>query len=300
MLVLLPLSHLSEPNDRTEYNVPAPGLGSVRQANSLTVSTTNYQSFIAFIEAEDAPSPRHVHITRAATERDPAPLYKKGCCSVFKPVYVIGEKYPVSFVIAGAVIGLCLGIGLSQWDDSTGAKAVTMQWIGLFGDVFIRALKCIVLPLVFVSIAISVMDMLALGDAGSIVGLTIGLYVCTTFFAACVGCTVAGIFSHTYVLGDGAPDPVLPDILLGCDGGTSGTYLAEQADGSITCAAAGSTFLVEDLNGYFQKSKAAEGLAELTLSESIYDGLFLKMAPNNMMGVFYDNNFLGAIVLGAG
>jgi len=275
-------------------------LGSVRQANSLVVSTTNFQSFLAFIESDDVPSPHHVHIARAATERDPAPLHKKGCCSVFKPVYVLLEKYPVSFVIAGAVIGLCLGIGLSQWDDSTGAKAVTMQWIGLFGDVFIRALKCIVLPLVFVSIAISVMDMLALGDAGSIVGLTIGLYVCTTIFAACVGCTVAAIFSNTYILGDGAPDPVLPEILLGCEGGTSGTYLAEQADGSITCAAAGSEFMVEDLNGYFQKSKAAEGLAQLTLSESIYDGLFMKMAPNNMIGIFYDNNFLGAIVLGAG
>ena len=155
------------------------------------MSTTNYQSFLAFVGADDAPS-------QAATESDDAPSQeatttepeentvqnKKGCCSVFKPVFVVVEKYPVGFVIAGAVIGLFLGAGLSQWDDSTGAKAVTMQWIGLFGDVFIRALKCIVLPLVFVSIAISVMDMLALGDAGSIVGVTIGLYVCTTIFAA--------------------------------------------------------------------------------------------------------------------
>lgn len=66
---------------------------------------------------------------------------KKGCCSVFKPVHVAVEKYPVGFVIAGAVIGLCLGAGLSQWDDSSGAKDITIQWIGLFGDVFIRLLK---------------------------------------------------------------------------------------------------------------------------------------------------------------
>jgi Na+/H+-dicarboxylate symporter len=45
---------------------------------------------------------------------------------------------------------------------------------------FIRALKCIILPLVFVSIAISVMDMLALGKAGSMVKKTIGLYLFTT------------------------------------------------------------------------------------------------------------------------
>lgn len=265
------------------------------------MSTTNYQSFLAFVEADVALSQE---VAAATTEPDENTVQnKKGCCSVFKPVYVAVEKYPVGFVIAGAVIGLCLGAGLSQWDDSSGAKDITIQWIGLFGDVFIRLLKCIVLPLVFVSITISVMDMLALGDAGSIVGMTIGLYVCTTIFAACIGCIVAGIFSRTYILGDGAPDPVLPEILLGCDGETSGTYLTKQFDGSVVCAAANAsmaTFLVDDLNGYFQKSSAAEGLAQLTLSESVYEGLFMKLAPNNMIGIFYDSNFLGAIVLGAG
>lgn len=133
--------------------------------------------------------------------------------------------------------------------------------------------------------------------------MTIGLYVCTTIFSACIGCIVAGIFSRTYILGDGAPSPVLPEILLGCDGGTSGTYLTEQSDGSVVCTAVNATmatFLVDDLNGYFQKSSAAEGLAQLTLSESLYEGLFMKLAPNNMSGIFYDSNFLGAIVLGAG
>ena len=55
------------------------------------------------------------------------------------------------------------------------------------GDLFIRALKCIVLPLVFVSIAISVMDMLSLGNAGKLVGSTIGLYLFTTLCAALIG-----------------------------------------------------------------------------------------------------------------
>jgi hypothetical protein len=148
-----------------------------------------------------------------------------------------------------------------------------MKWIGLIGDVFIRLLKCIVLPLVFVSITMSVMDMLSLGEAGTIVGTTIGLYAFTTVCAAVIGCVVSSQFARLYTLGDGADEPVTSEIRLECGTG-SGTYLTEQADGSVMCSLAGenmtSTFLVDDLNGYFQQSAAAQGLAELSLSESIY------------------------------
>ena len=166
------------------------------------------------------------------------------------------------------------GIGFSMWSpENPEVKAITMKWIGLIGDVFIRLLKCIVLPLVFVSITMSVMDMLSLGEAGTIVGTTIGLYAFTTVCAAVIGCVVSSQFARLYTLGDGADEPVTSEIRLECGTG-SGTYLTEQADGSVMCSLAGenmtSTFLVDDLNGYFQQSAAAQGLAELSLSESIY------------------------------
>ena len=70
------------------------------------------------------------------------------------------DKYPVSFVVGSALIGIGLGIGLSFWNpENTHGKTTAILWIGLLGDLFIRALKCVVLPLVFVSIAVSVMDM---------------------------------------------------------------------------------------------------------------------------------------------
>lgn len=84
--------------------------------------------------------------------------------------------------------GIGIGIGLSFWQpEDPVSKSTAILWIGLVGDLFIRALKCIVLPLVFVSIAISVMDMLSLGNAGKLVGSTIGLYLLTTLCAAIIG-----------------------------------------------------------------------------------------------------------------
>ncbi len=82
---------------------------------------------------------------------------KKNCCGNF--CYIM-DTYPVTFVIVAAAIGIGLGIGLSFWTPEDGSgKYTAIMWIGLLGDLFIRALKCVVLPLVFVSIAVSVMDM---------------------------------------------------------------------------------------------------------------------------------------------
>lgn len=82
---------------------------------------------------------------------------KKNCCGNF--CYIM-DTYPVTFVIVAAAIGIGLGVGLSFWKPEAGSgKYTAIMWIGLLGDLFIRALKCVVLPLVFVSIAVSVMDM---------------------------------------------------------------------------------------------------------------------------------------------
>ena len=103
-------------------------------------------------------------------------------------VYTFFYKYNSPYCSTILSKGIGIGIGLSFWKpDDPASKATAILWIGLVGDLFIRALKCIVLPLVFVSIAISVLDMLSLGNAGKLVGNTIGLYVVTTFCAAIIG-----------------------------------------------------------------------------------------------------------------
>ena len=76
-----------------------------------------------------------------------------GCCGKLCRVM---DKYPIPFVLAGAALGFGIGIGLSTWHpEDPQTKETVILWIGLLGDLFIRALKCIVLPLVFVSIAVS-------------------------------------------------------------------------------------------------------------------------------------------------
>lgn len=80
---------------------------------------------------------------------------------------ILGE-YPLITLVTFAVLGIGCGVGLSYWEDDGTTKADLIKWIGLLGDLFIRSLKCLVLPLIFVSVTIAVLDMMAIGRAGSV------------------------------------------------------------------------------------------------------------------------------------
>ena len=120
-----------------------------------------------------------------------------------------------------------------------------------------------------------------MGAAGSVVGTTIGLYVCTTICAAIIGCISSVLFSNLYTLKeDGEGENLDPSVMIGCDVdeyGNPQSFLTQQADGSVLCEANGGSgnstiFSIQDINGYFKKSPFAEGHAKLSLSEGLYQG----------------------------
>ena len=228
----------------------------------------------------------------------------KMCRSAFCKHYT---SHQLGYVILGAVIGIGAGIGLAYWTpEDPQAKETALLWIGLLGDLFLRALKCVILPLVFCSITISVMDMLALGKAGTMVAVTIGLYIFTTICAVCFAILSSLAYSSKYVVAeDTTGEAIPPEVRLACsvdDAMNPTSFLTEMNDGSVMCAAGEATseslFLMEDVNGYYATSADAKGVTQLSLSESLYQGLFMQLIGPNMVGLFTDNNFLGVIVLG--
>ena len=66
-------------------------------------------------------------------------------------------------------------------------------WIKWAGDMFLRALRMIVIPLVFSSIAMGVAGMGSSAALGRIAGKTIGYYVATTLVAATIGLTLVNL-----------------------------------------------------------------------------------------------------------
>jgi hypothetical protein len=60
------------------------------------------------------------------------------------------NRHKVVTIVTFAAIGVGIGVGLSNWEPTDPAsKDIAIQWIGLIGDLFLRVLKCVVLPVSF-------------------------------------------------------------------------------------------------------------------------------------------------------
>ena len=212
-------------------------------------------------------------------------------------------SFSVKHVIISAFLGIGVGIALSLWnyDDTNGgdAKNLTLQWIGLIGDLFIRALKCVVLPLVFVNVSISVMDMLQIGKAKSIGWKVIGFYFFTTVTASFIG--IASVLSFKGLFNRGeSEDDTVAIVYLGCN--QEGSYLAETGDGTLMCTADyGSeeniSFEIVDVNGSFETASSTNSEVDgVSMSDAIYDGVFIKLVAANITDAFATDSFAAVIV----
>lgn len=138
---------------------------------------------------------------------------------------------------------------------------------------FIRALKCIVLPLVFVNVITSVVDMMTVGKAGSIGWKTIALYLTTTICAC-----ILGILSTLSIKGlykQDAFGPVGPAYFqFQCN--EEGTFITEQESGALVCAAGmednmdSTKFEVSDLGKTFIRSSSGPA-SDISLSDTVRD-----------------------------
>ena len=140
-----------------------------------------------------------------------------------------------------------------------------------------------------------------MGGAGVIVGSTIGLYVVTTICAALIGVVTSLIFSRFYDVvphySDVMPDP---HVQIGCGtelnaDGTAAHYLTLNNGGIFECSdvvvGSNNTFLMFDVNGYFEKSMNAAGPANLSLGESIY-----QVSRSHSAVVYTRTHFIRAVL----
>jgi len=217
---------------------------------------------------------------------------KGGCCGFL-------YNHQVVAILIFAVVGIGAGIGLSFWQpDDTVTKKVTIQWIGLVGDLFLRGLKCFVLPLVFVNVIIAVVDMMSIGKASSIGWTVIGLYLSTTVAAAVFGCLSSLMFMGLYNTEEADVEEKSPYyIQLGCNGVDS--VLAEEENGSVSCMSKNMTdsmdsnFILVDVTNALTSTSSDMGT--VSLSDTIYEGIFEKIVPNNIIGAFASSNFAAVI-----
>jgi Sodium:dicarboxylate symporter family len=136
---------------------------------------------------------------------------------------------------------------------------------------FIRSLKCVVLPLVFVNVITSVVDMMTVGKAGSIGWKTIGLYLFTTVIACVLGIISSLTMKPLYK--EKEFTTVGPAFFqFQCD--AEGSYISEDAaTGALSCMPGttdmdSSMFIVNDMSSTFVK-QSAEVMSDIGLSQTV-------------------------------
>lgn len=192
-------------------------------------------------------------------------------------------------VAAGAGLGLGLLFANNEVDPDL------ISWVGLPGDLFIRALKCVVLPLIFVNVILAVIQMLEAGKAGKIGKYTVIMYLLTTMLASIEGLIVVIFFKDSFSTPDEeAEGESFVNIMC-----PSGQYLMEDNNtGNVFCDANGTAsmmqFTVDDVNGVYQTTSGGSFEA-ITFSQTLQNGIFKKAVPSNITSDFANGNFVGVI-----
>jgi len=228
------------------------------------------------------------------------------------------KRGTATWIFLGLVVGALAGVACNHWigPDDPGAYR-KLEWFALnvagkVGDLFLRLLKMIVVPIVFTSLALGVAG-LGGGRALGRIGLkTIGWFALTTAFAATLGIALVDWFRP----GD-AVDPAMRDALVAQSSAaaqekiglaaTSGGFsvdmlLAIVPDNPVKAAAGGDllaliffALLVGAAAGRLPEEKRRPLLA---LLESLYEisttivAWAMKLAPFGVAGLVFKNTAL--------
>jgi Na+/H+-dicarboxylate symporter len=137
--------------------------------------------------------------------------------------------------------------------------------------------------------------MMVVGRAGSVGRKTVLLYVITTITASVVGLlsaiAVKGLFSE----GEFNEKPPA-SVMLGCN--NEDMFITESENGSLSCTAemgSSSEFIIDDISGTFVKSGSGPS-SSLSLSDTVYDGVFMKLITSNITQSFTSGNFAAVVV----
>lgn len=196
---------------------------------------------------------------------------------------------PNSKLVIGTLLGCAIGVGTSFFSPTE--EQVT--WLSFPGKLFLRALSCLVVPLIFCNMVTGIAEISKLGGTGKIGSRTIGMYMLTTVFAVGMGALFTAIFMPFYTVETNQVNTSDPkgSIALECDNGLG--HLTVLPDGSVVCKPGSTyTFGAEALGDHFVVNSGLQGRS---LSDTI-TGIFFSLVPQNVTQAFLTPDILSVVV----
>lgn len=211
-----------------------------------------------------------------------------------KKIINLPFRYGVS-IVAGIVFGIVLNI-LKSSDD-----VVTIVTIP--GALFLRALQCAVIPMMFFNMISSVADIFGSGNASTIGRLAMGFYTLSTVLAALQGIAIAISFAYLLDSNNGETDDddgVEVEMVCPKDLGT----LTVLEDGSTACLRDGqlTAFNVTDsFQDFHLQDKDSALINGVIIKQSLVDQIqttTFSIFPDNVVHAFSTPNIISVIIIG--
>ncbi|KAG9411667.1 hypothetical protein AC1031_017305 [Aphanomyces cochlioides] len=212
---------------------------------------------------------------------------------------VLGEfgpqtpKVQTLSVFAGATIGTGLGILFYQLQIGT-------EWlkvVSLPGDLYIRALRCLIVPMVFCVLTIVVAETVALGRTSIFRLRTLLPYLVSSITAALQGTALAMVFQSFFVAATkgpthGAPVTTSYNLTMQC---ADGLFLA-AVNGSLGCFANSSSVSEAVFGAKSMVAAAAVGsnLGQLSLMDQV-TAIANLVVTANIFGSLVDGSLLSIV-----
>lgn len=193
-------------------------------------------------------------------------------------------------IFAAIVVGLVVGTVIQYYNIDTTAA----QWLMTPGNLYLRAVQCIVIPYVFVNMVVSTADLVHM-RLGYRLGIRVlGIYSLVVLLALAqglgMGYLMRVIFNHN---GDFVTDAT-SDTVFGIQCAND-LYMEVQTNGSVTCSAASvlstSEFIVDDINSSLERNSD-------TSSSTLTDNLIAvieTIVPTNIMSAFVNVTLLSVV-----
>ncbi|ETV83440.1 hypothetical protein H257_04167 [Aphanomyces astaci] len=205
------------------------------------------------------------------------------------------------FGIPGILTGAILGVALGALLHSTSPSKEVVSWIGVPGSLFIRAVKCLVTPLVFCSLLVGMADMLAVGKASRIGWRTTLLYLATTMIGAVEGLLWVLIFRSSFGNKSKSIEVKLTEFAFACE--EPGHFLT-HVGANVSCVydetynktskfSPSSVFVANDIHDSFAKRNTE--FTRRTLSQA-FQGQLDAIVPSNITQAFADATLLSIIM----
>ncbi|KAF0700237.1 Aste57867_9246 [Aphanomyces stellatus] len=199
---------------------------------------------------------------------------------------------PSVLILVGCLLGILTGCLLGKH----GASVEVISWVSLPGQLFLRALTCVVVPLVFVNIFLSVADMLETGHAAKSGFYTMGYFLVTTTSA--VAFSLASTFVFKKWFSKASASAVVSLAATAAQGLQCGSDASVQwfPNGTLFCiptaAIANSSSSMGSLPVLLVNQTAASSTTA-SLSRTIQDQIFRALVPDNIVQQFVAGNYLG-------